>query len=695
MPGVEKIIETLTNGYLEDPSEVQVVGHRVVHGGAATDAEVIDDKCYNRIEEVSPLAPLHNPQNLKGIAVAKKYFDCKHVAVFDTAFHSTIPPPAHLYGVPIDYYKSSKVRRYGFHGSSYQYILEQLEDYLEKPKDKINAVIMHLGSGASMACIKNGECIDTSMGYSPLDGLLMSTRSGDIDPTIMEVISQREGLTDVGDLINFLNKKCGLEGLCGNKDFREISAKAAAGDADCDNAQKVFVHRVRKYLGSYLLQLNNRVDAIVFTAGVGENSPVVREMVCDKLDGLGLVVDAEANSAKNDGNVREIQAMDSNYKILVFPTNEEYSIAKQSLEAAKVNVKQKGESLSGSYLGSQKVYQDTEGLFVQPFDQADTSLVEIGLLHRFSQLYESVGYFRPLLKCDPSTGESIDRRTKLMEKIFKIDDHGLAKEFSYGMTETEARQLMVENKYDEIVDRVMDKYETYKKYYDMVLVSGLSSKSSITELNLKISEALNIPNIPTITCIHGDPREVAISKAFEAVTYMQNHVKADTNAQINGVIINRMPMKHDNCSTKNTDKVKEADSELKTKLEAKGLSCITILPTSETIAKVHLDEVVEQLYAARVLSESGIKLGQIPVDNVMIASGNLSILLEEIAQTKNPIIIIDSSRVELVLSLLQVCANDLAVKVSAIVLANGHRMNQISFKRWTGQLKNSPVPIQI
>ena len=330
---VRLMLQTLTNpedGAVKELSEIGAVGHRVVHGGEHfSEATLITPQVKEAIMECTVLAPLHNPANLQGIE------DCElqlpgvpQVAVFDTAFHQTMDEEAYLYAIPYRYYKQFGIRRYGFHGTSHQYVSRRAADILGKPYESLKLIICHLGNGASVSAIKDGRCVDTSMGLTPLEGLVMGTRSGDIDPAIMEYIAKKENL-DIAGVMNVLNKKSGLEGISGlSSDFRDLTAGAKEGNKRAIAAIEVFCYRVAKYVGSYVAAMNG-VDAIAFTAGIGENVGLVREKVCSYLGYLGITLDAEANAKSGDNCV--ISAADSKVKVAVIPTNEELAICRETV----------------------------------------------------------------------------------------------------------------------------------------------------------------------------------------------------------------------------------------------------------------------------------------------------------------------------------------------------------------------------
>ena len=317
------------SGTLVEIGELTGVGHRVVHGGEAFHQPVrIDETVIAAIEALIPLAPLHNPANLMGIRVAmEQVAQIPQVAVFDTAFHQSIPKHAYLYALPYALYEEQKVRRYGFHGTSHSYVARQAALYLDRPIEALNIITLHLGNGASAAAIRGGQCIDTSMGMTPLEGLVMGTRCGDLDPAILFYLSRENGL-DLDALDTLLNNESGLKGICGENDMRAISAAAERGESQALLALTLFCYRLKKYIGAYMAALGG-VDCIVFTGGIGENSAIVRQMSCQGMEWLGLTLDEEKNSVRQEAP-REIQAADSRVTLLVIPTDEEHEIASQT-----------------------------------------------------------------------------------------------------------------------------------------------------------------------------------------------------------------------------------------------------------------------------------------------------------------------------------------------------------------------------
>lgn len=336
---VQLVIDALTNaehGVIKSLDEIGAVGHRVVHGGEKfASSVVITDEVMKAIEECNDLAPLHNPANLIGINSCKEIMpNVPMVAVFDTAFHQTMPEKAYLYGLPYEYYEKYKVRRYGFHGTSHSYVSKKAAEVMGKAYDEVKTIVCHLGNGASVSAVLNGKSVDTSMGLTPLEGLVMGTRSGDIDPAIMEFIAQKENL-DIEGIMNVLNKKSGVFGLSGeiSSDFRDLTGAMAEGDKKAKIALEVFAYRVAKYIGAYAAAMNG-VDDIVFTAGIGENVSYVREQVCSYLGYLGVELDPDANE-KFRGEQGEITKPGCKVRVFVIPTNEELAIARETLALVK------------------------------------------------------------------------------------------------------------------------------------------------------------------------------------------------------------------------------------------------------------------------------------------------------------------------------------------------------------------------
>ncbi|CAH8286715.1 acetate kinase [Mariniflexile fucanivorans] len=319
-------------GVIKSPEDIAIVGHRVVHGGIYfSNTTEITDEVKEKIKELSSLAPLHNPANLEGITVAEDIFpNAKQVAVFDTAFHQSIPEIAYKYAIPNEFLTEHHIRLYGFHGTSHKYVSEKAIEFLGKKESK--TITVHLGNGCSITAVKNGKSIDHSLGFSPVSGLIMGTRSGDVDPAIIFYLKDKLGYS-LKEINTLLNKKSGMLGLTGYSDLRDIEAMAAKGNKECILALEMNAYRIKKYIGGYAAALNG-LDAIVFTAGIGENSKYMRNLISEGLEFLGINIDVE----KNNSDLRTIRAIstdDSRTKILVIPTNEELEIAKQAVNLIK------------------------------------------------------------------------------------------------------------------------------------------------------------------------------------------------------------------------------------------------------------------------------------------------------------------------------------------------------------------------
>ncbi len=333
--GLKRVAELLTDekvGVISDPSEIQAVGHRLVHGGEAfTKTVEITEAVKAKVKELFPLAPLHNPANLIGVEVAETVFpNAKQVGVFDTAFHQTIPEKAFRYAIPVEFYKEMGIRKYGFHGTSHKFVSEKAAEYLGKEDAKI--ITIHLGNGASMAAVNGGVCVDTTMGMGPLCGLIMGTRSGDIDPAIIFFLAEQKGYS-VNEISSLLNKESGMKGLTGQTDMRDVEKLLDEGDENAILACDMYAYRIKQFIGSYAAVMNG-VDAIVFTAGIGENKTSIRRLVCEDMGYLGIEWDEVKDKNRTDG-VHEINTDNAKTKVLIIPTNEELEIARQTLEVVK------------------------------------------------------------------------------------------------------------------------------------------------------------------------------------------------------------------------------------------------------------------------------------------------------------------------------------------------------------------------
>ncbi|MBI5519598.1 MAG: acetate kinase [Desulfovibrio sp.] len=331
--GMHLVIGLITDadkGVVKSVDEIEAVGHRIVQGGDTFSASCrVDDHVVEELAKLIPLAPVHNPGHLAGIRVARAMMPkVPQVTVFDTVFHQTMPPRAFMYALPYELYEELKVRRYGFHGTSHAYVTKEAARFLGKPAEQVNLITVHLGNGSSMCCVQNGKSIDTSMGLTPLEGLIMGTRCGDTDLAIYPLLGAAKGLS-IEEINDLTNKQSGFKGICGRNDMRDIHEAVAQGDTKAKLALDMFGYRNRKYIGSYVAVLG-RVDAIVFTAGIGENDPVARELSCRGLEHLGIRLDRDRNLAPVRG-ARDIATSDSPVRVLVIPTNEELEIARQTV----------------------------------------------------------------------------------------------------------------------------------------------------------------------------------------------------------------------------------------------------------------------------------------------------------------------------------------------------------------------------
>ena len=331
---VKLVLDALTdakNGVVKSLDEIGAVGHRIVHGGEDfASSTIITQEVIKAIEKCNDLAPLHNPANLIGIRACMELMpNTPMAAVFDTAFHQTMPEEAYLYGIPYHYYEDYKIRRYGFHGTSHSYVSHRAAELLKKEYEDLKIIVCHLGNGASISAVKNGRCVDTSMGLTPLEGLIRGTRSGDLDPAIIEFLCNKEGKS-VNEILNVLNKESGVLGLSGgfSSDFRDLEKAYREGDHAAERTIKAFAYRVAKYVGAYTAAMNG-VDVICFTAGIGENNALIRTMVASYLGYLGIELDEEANAMRGEDML--ISTPESRTKVFVIPTNEELAIARETV----------------------------------------------------------------------------------------------------------------------------------------------------------------------------------------------------------------------------------------------------------------------------------------------------------------------------------------------------------------------------
>ena len=340
--GFDLVVKTLLDekvGALRDISEIFAIGHRVVHGGEKfAESTLITEEVIEVIRDYGHLAPLHNPPNLTGIEAAKSLLpEVPQVAVFDTSFHETLPPYAYLYALPYEFYEKYRIRRYGFHGTSHRYVAGKAAAFLEQSIERLNMVTCHLGNGCSITAVRCGKSVDTSMGFTPLEGVVMGTRSGDLDPAILPFLAQEENL-NLREVVALLNKKSGLLGISGvSNDMREVQQAASGGNRRAQLALDIFAYRVKKYIGAYMAVLG-RLDAVVFTGGIGENAPGVRAAICSDMAEIGIELDVARNEDPKAKGSRRVSTDRSKVKVLIVPTDEEAMIATDTLEIAKEEV---------------------------------------------------------------------------------------------------------------------------------------------------------------------------------------------------------------------------------------------------------------------------------------------------------------------------------------------------------------------
>ncbi len=334
---IKLVLDALVNkeyGVIDDMSEIDAVGHRIVHSGEDFNCSVLlTDEAIAKCKANTELAPLHQPANLTGISACKAVMPegTPMVGVFDTAFHSTMPEKAYIYGIPYDAYKDFRIRRYGFHGSSHRFVSEEAAKFLGKNKEDLKIITCHLGNGSSISAVDGGKSVDTSMSFTPLGGVPMGTRSGDLDPAIVEFLCKKLNMS-VEEVLNYLNKKSGVAGVSGvSSDFRDLATAAGEGNHRADLALQIFEYSCKKYIGAYAAAMGG-VDCVVFTAGIGENSGFVREAIASDLEFMGIAIDKEKNALKNDGTIHDITAKGGKVKVLVIPTNEELVIARDTAE---------------------------------------------------------------------------------------------------------------------------------------------------------------------------------------------------------------------------------------------------------------------------------------------------------------------------------------------------------------------------
>ena len=640
---------------------VEVVGHRVVHGGSEfSKPAIIDEETLAAIERCAPLAPLHNPPALSGVQSARERFpDCPHVAVFDTAFHASMPAESYNYALPKEV-RDKGVRKYGFHGTSYAYTVSKIK---EKYPTLKNLIIAHLGNGASMACIAGEQgCIDTTMGFTPLEGLVMGTRCGDLDAGVSAYL-QRQFDYSFNEVDTLLNKQSGLLGLSGvSSDMRQVKEAALKGDEGAILARKVYVERIRKYLGAYIVKLQGSVDAIVFTAGVGEHDAELREAVCSNLENLGIAVDPLLNADANEG-VCDVSAKFAKTKVIVSKTNEEEAIALQAAEATglfREDLKQEARAQKEEFLTSTSVSQETisatkttfapfksRGLYVDGV--GPTAAEEVGLLYQLMPHNLKVGYFRPF-------ANENDQKLATIRDLFNLDAHPL--EAMRGTTVHDARMMLAEGREEELLDTVVGKYVDYAADKDFVLVSrGHLGTPGDAFWTAKVAAALNVPVVyvvhdhdksfkdhtPELT-----PKNVS-SSLLDADFNVFCERLSEIAARVKEAVDNRGGRFAGMIATIPSLEDREAVAEML--LDKIGVNPLALFPHDERFFNISMEEIIASL-SAKVLLGAPETFASTYVKGVVVATMQANETVELLSQMPaGQLIVTHTARTDLLLAI--------------------------------------------
>ena len=680
--GLARVIPLLT----ADRMPIAVVGHRVVHGGTDfTTPTLITDSVEAAIEKWSALAPLHNPPNLTGIRTARAAFpDAKHVAVFDTAFHASMEPSSYRYAIPKALYEEHAIRKYGFHGSSYTYLLSATAAHLGKAATDINLIILHLGNGASMACIKRGVCVDTTMGLTPLEGLVMGTRSGDLDPGVLFHLCRNLSLSPA-DVDTLLNKQSGLQGVCGQSDLRTIKDLAASGNADSELALEMFAERVRKYLGAFLVKLGGQVDGIVFSGGIGENDAAMRARICAGLRPLGIQVDDRKN--EEAVGVAEIHHGLAATKLLVIPTDEERSIALQSAQVAglaataptshelremarQVALKPKNaprqapdDEATASKLTQGhtdlkegkaqppggvpeakdgRIQLHTETIAPLPgavYVSRSDMLQEVGLAYAILPRAPRLGYFRPF-----ATGVD-DLAVSLMRKRFQLrQDPSLM----FGVTVAEAADLIAHGREDEMLDKILTKYLAYQHDKDFTIVSSAELPEIHDFWARRTAQAMNIPCVLYVPADHV-PGLALFKTAFDR-----------DNVRLVGTVVSNLPA---------GEAYRDASLAMYDEIKEMGITPLALFPERPRLQSHTLAEMAHSL-KARVLFTAPRGAGAEVHHTKVVES--LSDVTSADTDLSKCLVIHSAERVDLLMSLLCL-AHSTAFRAPAGILLTGAR----------------------
>eukprot|EP00873_Tetraselmis_striata_P046555 jgi/Tetstr1/466819/TSEL_001015.t1 len=648
------------------PLNIACVGHRVVHGGPRfQSAAVITDDVTAAIEEACALAPLHNPPSLSGIRTAQRLFDVPQVAVFDTAFHMTLPPEAYTYALPKALADKHGIRRYGFHGINYSHVVQAVAAELGKPPSAVNIVACHLGAGASMACVEGGRCVDTTMGLTPLEGLPMAMRAGDVDPGAMLHLAEREGLS-LAELGTLLNRESGMKGMCGHSDMRSVNEAIEAGDPDARLARAVFVHRVRRYLGAFHMRLRGQMDAVVFTGGIGENDAALREEVCAGLSPLGIELDSSRNATASSvaaaaGGVAGVHSNFSRARVLVVRANEEGEIARQATHAAGVRHAERpaaAPSVAAQALPAQG--QKVGQVYLAPLTpRAGTAsaamgligtLVSRGLVHPHSVL--------PFV-CLPEDGEN-NALLRAMIEFLHIKD--MEPSELYGVAREHALNLIDQGKESEVIDEVLARFKavTGRGRDFHVVVGGDYNSAASIQNHLTIAAALGID----FYGVGSFPRDAVPAEVTHTVSAaLMAASDAHGHCRMSGMVLNRLPASADLDAIRAT-------------LAKRDVQPLALMEHSAALEEVTAMEIAHALqadvrYGHAALSRVKMKYG-------IVATLPLPGVLEKIQrQGPGALIVTHSGRGDMILGLLAATRSRKFPPIAGILLSGGGELSPV------------------
>mmetsp|Transcript_39465 Transcript_39465/g.111858 ORF Transcript_39465/g.111858 Transcript_39465/m.111858 type:complete len:1193 (-) Transcript_39465:2677-6255(-) len=663
---LQRVLALLTDsrtGVISDPADIKCVGHRVVHGGTFKEAAVINEAVEASIEEACQLAPLHNPPNLLGIRTARSMFEAPQVAVFDTAFHMTIPVETYSYALPKDLAEKHGIRRYGFHGTSYSYACKRAAAMLGRPLSDLNIIACHLGSGASMACIKSGHCIDTTMGMTPLEGLVMGTRSGDVDAGVILHLAKAEGM-DIKEFSNLLNKQSGLKGICGVADMRSISLGIEQGDPDAKLARALFIARIRKYFGSYLVQLGGKVDAVVFTGGIGENDEGVRREVCVGLSGFGIEIDNDRNSSGTaicrSVGAALVNSPFSRSSIIVVRADEEGEIALQSVAAAKLITEE--QKSTGMKVRKGVATGSTGRVYLAPLSAGvGTTTSAIGLMGvlmgagkldphwvaPFFPFEDDSGTF-----CTLGDDHSQDPVVSLIQTVTHAES--VPRDELVGVKLSHALQMMEDGNDHDLLDVIIEKYQALEaRGFDFIMVMGHPAVGMTW--HRKIATALGLDFV----AIGGVPESTKPDQVKDEVYKSLNAV--GTSVKVKGVILNKLPVE--------TDRV-----ELAASLKRHHYPPIALIPHSKVMAEVSPAEIAVALGAKVRFGHKALE--RVPMRNMLVASLHVEALLDKIRQRgPGSFIVVHSQRGDILLGIMTAIQSRGFPSVSGVLMTGGGQMS--------------------